>query len=74
MAIDPVCGMECDPSSSEKAEYEGKIYYFCAPGCKQAFEQDPEKYLTAYRQGEQQGEHHGMPHGGHHRGHAGHHR
>ncbi len=26
--------------------YRGKKYYFCAPGCKRAFDQNPEKYLT----------------------------
>ena len=25
--------------------YQGKTYYFCAPGCKRAFEKEPEKYL-----------------------------
>jgi YHS domain-containing protein len=28
-----------------KTEYKGKTYYFCAPGCKIAFEADPEKFL-----------------------------
>lgn len=26
-------------------EYEGKTYYFCAVGCKVAFEKNPEGYL-----------------------------
>jgi YHS domain-containing protein len=44
--IDPVCGMEVDPDNAAgKSEYKGKTYYFCAPGCKRAFDQDPEKYL-----------------------------
>jgi len=47
MAIDPVCKMEVDEASAKwKAEYKGKTYYFCAPGCKTAFEADPEKYLS----------------------------
>lgn len=25
--------------------YGGKIYYFCAPGCKRQFEKEPNKYL-----------------------------
>ncbi|MCK4572356.1 YHS domain-containing protein [candidate division WOR-3 bacterium] len=46
MVIDPVCKMEVDEESTElKSEYKGKIYYFCAPGCKKAFEEAPEKYL-----------------------------
>ncbi|HIE04871.1 MAG TPA: YHS domain-containing protein, partial [Candidatus Latescibacteria bacterium] len=28
-----------------KAEYKGKTYYFCAPGCRAAFEKEPEKYV-----------------------------
>jgi YHS domain-containing protein len=46
MAKDPVCGMEVDESKpAATTEYKGKEYYFCAPGCKTAFEADPEKYL-----------------------------
>jgi len=47
MAIDPVCGMEVEEKSAAgKSEYKGKTYYFCAPGCKTAFDKDPEKYLS----------------------------
>lgn len=28
-----------------KSKYKGKTYYFCSPGCKEAFESAPEKYL-----------------------------
>jgi YHS domain-containing protein len=28
------------------ATYQGKTYYFCALGCKKAFEQNPEKYAA----------------------------
>jgi Cu+-exporting ATPase len=46
MAIDPVCKMKVDPKTAPaKTEYKGKTYYFCAPGCKVAFEKEPEKYL-----------------------------
>ncbi len=45
MAKDPVCGMEVDESSAAAtSEYNGKTYYFCAPGCKKAFDGDPAKY------------------------------
>jgi YHS domain-containing protein len=41
MAKDPVCGMNVDEANpAATAEYEGKTYYFCAPGCKTAFEAD----------------------------------
>ena len=43
MAIDPVCKMEVDPeNAAAKAEHQGQTYYFCAPGCKVAFDKDPE--------------------------------
>ncbi len=46
MAVDPVCKMDVDEmSAAHKGEYQGKTYYFCAPGCKRAFEATPEKYL-----------------------------
>ena len=45
-AIDPVCGMEVDEkTAAATSEYQGKTYYFCAPGCKAAFDKDPEQYL-----------------------------
>jgi len=48
MAIDPVCGMEVDEKqAAATAEYQGKTYYFCAPGCKKAFEKEPEKYVRS---------------------------
>lgn len=46
MAVDPVCEMKVDEKTAKwKTDYKGKTYYFCAPGCKKAFESDPEKYL-----------------------------
>ncbi len=46
MAIDPVCKMEVDENTAAAtSEYQGKKYYFCSRGCKQAFDQNPEKYL-----------------------------
>ncbi len=43
---DPVCGMTVDPTTAQhKSEYQGQSYYFCAPGCKKAFDKEPEKYL-----------------------------
>ena len=48
IAIDPICKMEVDTDSPPGglSEYEGTTYYFCAPGCKMAFDQEPEKYLS----------------------------
>ena len=48
IAIDPVCLMEVDTSSPRggMSEYNGTRYYFCAPGCKVAFDRDPEHVLS----------------------------
>ena len=47
MAKDPVCQMDVEESkAAAKSEYKGTTYYFCAPGCKHAFDKDPEKYLS----------------------------
>lgn len=63
MAKDPVCGMEVKPAEAAgTVEYNGETYYFCAPGCKRAFEKDPEKFLST-----DSGQH------GHDHGHHGHH-
>ena len=44
---DPVCGMEIEVQhAAGKTEYQGKTYYFCSPGCKAAFEKDPQKYVS----------------------------
>ena len=49
MATDPVCGMQVDASMAEanelSSEYEGTVYYFCAAGCKQAFDENPQAYV-----------------------------
>jgi YHS domain-containing protein len=46
MAEDPVCKMKVDEKAAPaKSEYQGKTYYFCAPGCKREFDKNPEKYV-----------------------------
>lgn len=46
MTADPVCNMEVNEKTAEwKSEYKGKMYYFCAAGCKKAFDEDPEKFI-----------------------------
>lgn len=48
MAKDVVCGMDVDETTAiHKSDYHGQTYYFCAPGCKRAFDKEPEKYLGA---------------------------
>lgn len=46
MAIDPVCKMTVDERTVKyKSDYKGKTYYFCAPGCKKAFDANPVQFL-----------------------------
>ena len=46
-AIDPVCGMSVEIASARyTADYEGQRFYFCCPGCRYAFVQEPGKYLA----------------------------
>ena len=41
----PVTGEEFTiAKDTPHAEYKGKPVYFCCPGCKTAFDKDPEKY------------------------------
>jgi Cu+-exporting ATPase len=42
---DPVCGMMVDPHETpHRAQYQGKPYYFCSPGCQSKFMAEPVKY------------------------------
>ncbi|MBI4673680.1 MAG: YHS domain-containing protein [Chloroflexi bacterium] len=44
--IDPVCGMTVgEGPGAITFDYKGAKYYFCSPGCRRAFEKDPEKFL-----------------------------
>ena len=46
MVTDPVCKMTIDESKAAgKSDYNGKTYYFCAPGCKTKFDQNPEQFV-----------------------------
>ncbi len=52
MARDGVCGMEVDQSRAAAVlEYEGQKFYFCALSCYDAFEKNPEKYVSGRKQG-----------------------
>src|SRR4030042_3025446 len=45
-AVDPVCGMTVVKANAKATfDYKGTTYYFCNPGCKDAFAKEPEKYL-----------------------------
>ena len=47
-AIDPICQMKVDTDNPPggSSEYQVTTYYFCSPGCKVAFEQDPASHLS----------------------------
>jgi len=49
-----------------KAEYGGKVYYFCSPGCKAEFEANPEKYIGGMGSHSHHGHHMGHRRGGCH--------
>jgi Cu(I)/Ag(I) efflux system membrane fusion protein len=48
-AKDPVCGLPVATGAAREAgrtsQYQGKTYYFDTAGCKQRFDQDPQRYL-----------------------------
>jgi YHS domain-containing protein len=48
-----------EKTAAHKSEHGGQTYYFCAPGCKRSFDQNPEKVLAASGSGP-------AAHGGHH--------
>jgi YHS domain-containing protein len=65
-AIDPVCGMTVVKANAKGTfDYKGTTYYFCNPGCKEAFAKDPEKYLKAPAKGEEKAAPMGMMPGQH---------
>jgi P-type Cu+ transporter len=46
--IDPICGMDVDPSDAAgKRVYNGQTYFFCSHHCMAKFNEDPEKSLKA---------------------------
>jgi len=49
---DVVCGMWIEPeTAAATSEHEGEKYYFCAKGCKVAFDKDPGKYVEPKKRG-----------------------
>ena len=44
MAHCPACGTEVDDDPPARTEYQGTTYEFCGEGCKESFEDDPERY------------------------------
>ena len=48
MATDPVCGMTVEKEKSLSAEWNGKMYYFCARGCREEFIRETERLTRSY--------------------------
>ena len=45
--IDLVCGMTVEAVPANRPfDFEGTTYYFCAPGCRKAFEKDPSSFIS----------------------------
>ncbi|HEX2910050.1 MAG TPA: XdhC family protein [Chloroflexia bacterium] len=45
-AVDPICGMQVQISTAKyMSEYEGRLYYFCAAGCKLSFDKAPASFI-----------------------------
>jgi P-type Cu+ transporter len=46
--IDPICGMNVEPSSAAGSHvHSGQTYYFCSRHCLAKFKEDPEKFLKS---------------------------
>ncbi len=46
--VDPVCGMTVfENEAAGRSEFRGRTYYFCARGCKAAFDRSPASFLTS---------------------------
>ncbi len=50
-AKDLVCGMTVKTDMPNRAEHQGKTYYFCSAGCRAKFEADPDRYLVPQKPG-----------------------
>ena len=50
IAIDPVCGMEVDTSTSLLSfDYDGETYWFCSDECIVKFDAEPAPFSAAMR-------------------------
>ena len=45
---DPICAMTVDLNAGKPSyEYDGHVYHFCNPGCRDKFAAAPEDYIEA---------------------------
>jgi YHS domain-containing protein len=44
---DVVCGIQVDVSkAAHSSKYQERKYYFCSPGCKRKFDENPRRFTT----------------------------
>ena len=54
MPIDPVCGMEVSrEEAAASSTYQRQTWFFCSLECKDAFNEDPERYVGEMGEEEQ---------------------
>ncbi len=58
--VDPVCGMTVAPDSPHRVQHGDHTYLFCSAGCRDRFQDDPERFPAP-----PDGEHAHHDHGGH---------
>ena len=44
-AVDPICGMTVDSSSSLKTNFHGEDFFFCSSHCHRKFSKNPDQYI-----------------------------
>lgn len=53
---DPICGMQVDEKNAAgQSQHDGQTYYFCSPGCKAKFDQNPQQYAQQNKSAESSG-------------------
>src|SRR5215510_11070657 len=62
--IDPICGMEVEPSKAAGNQvYDGQTYFFCSHHCLAKFKEEPEKFMKSRANGHAaRGHEHGHEH------------
>lgn len=47
--LDRVCGMWVEIQGAQlTSNYKDEKYYFCSQGCKEQFDQDPERFMVGF--------------------------
>lgn len=52
MTTDPVCGMTVEKEKSLSADWKGKMYYFCARGCREEFIRETGRFVRLKKEAE----------------------